>query len=299
MYVFDEITKQLLPISECSCVVVKHIPGTIIFGYSSKHENIVNVLLWTEEGKTIFKGDKELLKDHLEFSLKRGIYVSTVDFPKDELIFETHVKGQGGFPYTFNRRYEAIESFNIFEGKQKILNNITHPLSTYLKYSFGLEFETSMGFVPEDVCFRDGLIPLRDGSISGLEYSTVILNSNKGLSLLEQQLKTLKKYTSFNKECSLHIHLGGFPLNPAAIFRIYLLCKLLEPDISLLVPSLTFNSSLYKNNEKDYCLRLCSFRDFKHMYRGLVGRPFLGDLTQPHPNDIKREAKWRIPTRRK
>ena len=124
--------------------------------------------------------------------------------------------------------------------------SMEYTLSKYLKYTFGLEFETSMGYIPEDICFRDGLIPLRDGSISGLEYSTVVLNGNDGLSLLKQELESLKEYTAFNKECSLHIHLGGFPLDPNAIIRAQTLCRLLEKDISQLVPSLTFRSSEYE-----------------------------------------------------
>lgn len=298
MQVFDEITRQFLPASACRCVIVKHLPGLVVLGYSSRHETLIDVLVHTSEGDNILKSDKELLKDNLVYSSRRGIYISTVDFPEEDLIIETTIKGQGGFPYSFDRRYEAVESFNIFDNKQKVLDESTkYPLSDYLKYTFGLEFETSMGYIPEDLCFRDGLIPLRDGSISGLEYSTVVLRGNNGISLLKQELETLKKYTAFNKECSLHIHLGGFPLDPDLIFRVQLLCRYLEKDISKMVPELTFRSSEYKENRKNYCSKLPSFRDFGHMYRCLVGRPFLGDLTQPHPNDIERRAKWRIPTR--
>lgn len=298
MQVFDEITKQFLPLSECERVVVKHLPGLVVLGYSSRRETVVDVMIETSSGTEVFRGDKELLKDHLVYNQSKGIYVSTIDFPEEALIYETNVKGQGGFPYSFDKRYEAVESFRLFDGKQRVLDkNTEYTLSKYLKYTFGLEFETSMGYIPEDICFRDGLIPLRDGSISGLEYSTVVLNGNDGLSLLKQELKSLKEYTAFNKECSLHIHLGGFPLDPNAIIRAQALCRLLEKDISQLVPPLTFRSSEYKANGKDYCSKLRPYRDFGQMYKDLVGRPFLGDLTQPHPNDVERRAKWRIPTR--
>ena len=238
-----------------------------------------------------------MLKDVLVYSPYRAGYISTVDLPKDLLIRELHMKGKGGFPYSFDRRYEAIESFNIFRGKQRIIKQEEFKISDFLKYSFGLEFETSMGYLPEDICFRDGLIPLRDGSISGLEYSTIVMKKNTGLALLKQQLDTLRKYTAFNKECSLHIHFGNFPLEPDYIYRVYRLCKYFEPAISRLVPPKTFNSAEYKANEKDYCKKLPSFRSFNELYTSLVGRTFFGDLSQPHPNDIRREAKWRIPTR--
>lgn len=109
----------------------------------------------------------------------------------------------------------------------------------------------------------------------------------------------MKRYTNFNKECSLHIHFCNFPLDPDKMFRLYRLCKILENSISKIVPAYTFCSGHYKDNGKDYCNELPSYRIFNQMYEYLVGRKFFGDFTQPHPNDIRREAKWRIPTRRK
>lgn len=297
MQVFDEVTQKYRSIFECTRVVLEHRPELIIFGYSSNENTIVDTLVYAKGGPQTLRIDKELFKGPLVYSQRRGIYISPVNFPEKDLFIEANIKGQGGFPYNFARKYEAIESFNLFEGRQKVLDLKDYLLSHFLKYTFGLEFETSMGYIPEDLCFRDGLIPLRDGSITGLEYSTVVLNGNEGISLLKQEINTLKKYTAFNKECSLHIHLGGFPLNSNLIYRAQRLCKMLEPSMENLVPDLTFRSSMYKDNEKDYCSKLNYYDNFNEMYEGLVGRPFLGDFTQPHPNDIARKAKWRIPTR--
>lgn len=297
MQVIDEITGRKCPIEKCALVAVQHLPGTLVFGYSSRSETIVDFIAYVDNDLRSFRGDKELLKDVLAYSVYRGCYVSTVDFPKAQLTVELYQKGHGGFPYHFEKRYEAVESFNIFKDRQEIVNPRTFDITKHLKYSFGLEFETSMGYVPEDLCFRDGLIPLRDGSITGLEYSTVVMKGDMGLSLLSQQLDTLRKYTAFNKECSLHIHLGGFPLEPKYLYRVYLLCRTLESEIGRLVPPETFHSANYKANGKDYCMQLPSFKSFDSLYEGLVGRRFFGSFTQPHPNDVRREAKWRIPTR--
>jgi hypothetical protein len=57
-----------------------------------------------------------------------------------------------------------------------------------------------------------GLIPLRDGSITGIEFSTVVLQGNEGLNLLKQQVEALNANTIFDKDCSLHIHFGGLNL---------------------------------------------------------------------------------------
>lgn len=297
MQVIDEVTGKRIPFGEACCVVTQQIPGTLVYGYSGDVHSIVRFLACVNGSISFFDGLYERLKDHLVYSTFRGCYISTIDFPKDKLFLETHKMGHGEFPYTFERRYEAIESFNIFKDKQVVLHPEEFEISKYLKYTFGLEFETSMGYVPEINCFKDGLIPLRDGSISGLEYSTVVLEGDNGLSLLKQQLQSLKRYTAFNKECSLHIHFGGYPLDPEAIYRLYSLCKALEVRFEKLLPPYTFHSAHYKENGKDYCMKLQTYRSFEQLYTGLVGRPFFGSLSQPHPNDVRREAKWRIPTR--
>lgn len=72
MRVFDEITKQFMSQFECACVVVKHLPDQIIFGYSSRQDTLVDVAFWTNNGELFFKGDKELLKENLVYSKKEA-----------------------------------------------------------------------------------------------------------------------------------------------------------------------------------------------------------------------------------
>jgi len=242
----------------------------------------------------------DIIKGKVFFSNKEGYYVLD-NLPIEQKIRHLCVKGQynaegggGVFPYTFGRRYEAAFLMDFFEGKQKILNPVEFKIAKHLKYTFGWEFETSMGYIPEEECLRDGLIPLRDGSISGIEYSTVVLEGNNGLNLLKQQVETLKKYCSFNKECSLHVHLGGFPVNSTAIWALYSLLKFLESDISRYVPPLTFKSSMYKKSHKDYCKTLPYFNDFDELYQGFTGSHYYNSLVQAHPNDPDREHKWTV-----
>jgi hypothetical protein len=240
---------------------------------------------------------KEVCKD-LVYSNRIGAYIRAKDMDDYSLYKEIHLMGQGEFPYSFNRNYEAADNADLFKGKQEVLHNDVYKLSNYLDFTFGLEFETSMGYIPQEICFRDGLIPLRDGSISGLEYSTVVLKGNKGLNLLKQQIETLKKYTFFNKECALHIHLGGFPVNPKVIFILNELWYAVERLLcDKYVPSFTFNTAKYKKNGKDYCKFVRDYSNFEDMYYDLIGIPYLGSLYQPHPNDIEKRAKWNIKSR--
>lgn len=297
MLVVDELSGNKIHDYESIQVVTSYLPdGTLIRGYVDK-SNDVKLVRFKNRGSECVVPSL-FGEDNIIFSNRIGEYIAKQDYTPGELAIETGIMGVGRFPYPLiERKYEAIESFFLFKNTQKLLNPKEYLLSDFFPYTFGLEFETSQGYIPEDICFRDGLIPLRDGSISGIEYSTVVLNGNEGLGLLEQQLETLKKYTFFNKECSLHIHIGGFPLNPKAIYILYNICKYMEEQLSFLLPRYTFETYQYKDNGKDYCKRLPVFRNFNQMYEYLVGRRFYGDFTQGHPNDIERKAKWRIGTR--
>lgn len=304
MYFIDELTGKEVSHPKPRRVLTRIINGIYVYGYTKSQSACIRVQSKHGFNADVLMGSK--LMEEVIYSNKRGLYLFKEGMSMRDIMLETKTLGMGGFPYTFQRRYEAIESFKIFDEKQEILNpDKEHKISRYLKYTYGLEFETSAGYIPEHICFRDGLIPLRDGSISGLEYSTVVMSGNDGINLLEQQLSTLRKYTIFDKECSLHIHFGGFPLDTDKIFDLYRVCKRLEGEIQRLVPALTFKSSQYKKSHKDYCNLLPPsseaggrpYRSFKELYSGLVGKDYSGSLTDPHPNDEGRERKWQISTR--
>lgn len=250
-------------------------------------------------GQGMYTGISREALPELMWSNKMGCYINKEGLSK-ERILQHQFRGQGNFPYQFPKRYEAVESFHLFDGAQTVLEDIKYPLADKLGYTFGLEFETSMGYIPQEKCFRDGLIPLRDGSISGIEYSTVVLEGNRGLNLLKQQLNTLKEYTKFNKECALHIHMGGFPVDPVSIFALYSLWYAVERQLvgDEYVPADTFRTSSYKANGKDYCRMLSGNSiTFEELFKAATGKKYLGSLVQPHPSDIEKKAKWNIKSR--
>lgn len=301
--VFDEQTRTLIKEGADGYVhgIVHMTKDYVEFGwFKSSPDNIVVLLRddW-KFGKQAYTGiSREALPDLL-WSNRLGYYVRPYDLSPDEIFLHTAIKGQGNFPYQFPKNYEAAESFHLFKDAQKVLENVDYPLAKELKYTFGWEFETSMGYIPQEKCFRDGLIPLRDGSISGIEYSTVVLEGNRGLNLLKQQLDTLKEHTKFNKECALHIHMGGFPVDPVAIYALYSLWYAVERDLLNrgYVPRLTFNTARYKANNKDYCKMLGGCHSFEDLFEAVTGKKYLGSLVQPHPADVAKRAKWNIKSR--
>lgn len=298
MQVFDEVNKCWIDKLESIKIVIDYIHGEIIYGYTKSTEGLVKMFIRLDDGDHIFYTNLDAYKSKLLFSKLHGMYFPPSCMSPYNARKEQYIKGCGEFPYIIEKHYEAIENFSIFKNKQSIKDNETHYLlSDYLKYTFGIEFETSQGYIPENLCFRDGLIPLRDGSINAPEYSTIILNGNKGISLLHQQIETLKEYTNFNKDCSLHMHFGNYPIDPNALFNLYLVCKNLQYELESILPKLTFYSSEYKDNGKNYCKKLPTYDNFEMMYEKLVGRNFFGNLYQAHPNDIEHKRKWNISTR--
>lgn len=209
-----------------------------------------------------------------------------------------NIFGKGKFPYKISRDYEAenhIENFN--KAKSKLSTEVEYNFAKHFKYSFGLEFETAAGYIPENKCFELGLIPLRDGSISGVEYSTIPLFGNDGFNRLREQLNCLKEYTIFNKNCSTHIHLGNFPVNSKAIYALHELWYYYQNVLAPYIPSYSYCTGVFKDNGKNYCKTVSSFPDFNSMYKYYVGQDYLGNLYQPHPCDIEKRAKWNIKTR--
>ena len=287
----DCITGEIIDIISSSMVFVDIIDDCIVTGYTA--EPCIERIFYMKDSQ--YKYYVPLCR-HLPTIYDNRVGGEVVDYgiSKRDKVFAKYCKGRG-FPYQFRKRYEAIECFNLFNGKQNVLEDEKFPIANVFKYTFGLEFETSSGLIPEEICFRDGLIPLRDGSISGNEYSTVVLEGNSGFNLLYQQLKTLRQYTRFDKECSLHIHLGGYPLIPEKILSLYNLCYFLQNDIRRYVPKYTFFTSKYKASGKDYCKLLQKgYDNFRSYYIDFTGENYFGDLHQAHRDDITRERKWNI-----
>lgn len=115
--------------------------------------------------------------------------------------------------------------------------------STIAKYgkiiedlTFGFEFETIKGILPDSKLKSLPLIPLRDGSISGLEYVTIPLSGAKGIKALMDCVKELKKRTEYDNDCSLHLHIGNVPRTPEFILAFYKLISHYQDEIFSLFP---------------------------------------------------------------
>ena len=246
------------------------------------------------EGQLVWGISYEKLKNYLGFDYLKGYYVIGKDTNLHYFPF-----GKDDFPYNLDRyTYNTKFAEHLFKDKQHIDSHVEFKFINEFPYTFGLEFETAGGYIPQHKLYELGLIPLRDGSITGIEFSTVVLQGNYGLNLLKQQMEILDKHTIFDKDCSLHIHLGNFNLTGEVLLRVNnLFCNC---GISRYLPQLTFYTNEYKSNrDKNYCEFNTRYLSFSDMYSSLVGRSFYGDFTQPHPKDISGTRKWNIKSRYK
>ena len=261
------------------------------FGYFPESHDNIRIIF---EGTIVYGISYEKLKEHLGFDYNSGMYVLGKDVNKFCFPF-----GRESFPYNLDRHvYNMKFEENLFKGRQKVDETTNFKFIDELPYTFGLEFETAGGFLPQHQLYELGLIPLRDGSISGIEFSTVVLQGNLGLNLLKKQVERLDQTTVFDKDCSLHIHFGNFQLNGDVLLSANNL--FVSSNIVKYVPDFTFNTTMYKTNtEKNYCGWNNRYRSFGEMYQYLVGRPFYGDFSQPHPKDLTGTRKWCIKSRYK
>jgi hypothetical protein len=188
------------------------------------------------------------------------------------------------------------------------------------KYSYGLEFETIKGIIPTRICNNLGLIPLRDGSIDGIEYATVPLEGKNALQTIIDSCGELQKRTIFNKDCSLHIHIGGMPRTEKFFIALAkVLChsqeemysmfpfytkggfNLKKKDYTAPLPAVDLLSKI--NNRIDVKSKTDVAANFQHLFEflsmGHSYRDYSYDLKNvvSHPSDPGGTSKWYVRSR--
>lgn len=297
-FIYDEKLKKE--------VEIKKLPANVIEGVVVKVTKDLNLdklvystvpfterIILVNMGGHIFKCiNKEIFEENdinIVFSNKTGCYRPAKVQTADDII-----PGNGGYPYPINRLYNIEKNLDLFT-----IPEPTKDSKSKLDYTFGIEYETAAGYIPSDKCFANKLVPLRDGSIQGIEYTTGIMHMDSDANTIKKQAALLKQYTLFNKDCSMHIHFGGFPLTPTYLWILYCVCKKQEETIEYMLPKLSFRTEQYKTSRKNYCQRLPVFNNFKEMYYQLSDQKteFMENLMQAHPSDPNKEGKWNIHSR--
>jgi hypothetical protein len=198
--------------------------------------------------------------------------------------------------------------------KSKLIDQLGALLEKY-NITYGVEFETSKGYIPERLCYKHGLIPLRDGSIEGLEYVTIPLSGSKGLYNLYEICELLKNRCKYDFKCSMHLHLAGVKREITDVMNFHKIMSIAQKEMFLLQPDYKLNATRYGKN-KNYSApmstkRVNAFIQGKYSneayFNGLFeeisgGTSFISydsDLKNvyEHPQDPSGEHKWQIAAR--
>jgi hypothetical protein len=235
-----------------------------------------------------------------------GIYY----FENDKIIpkeFTTKLKPRKDGCYSFPFEYSSdnliprfVEMHEDFIGK-----SLLSDASKYIDgFSFGVEFETEKGTIPEKFLGINGLIPLRDGSITGFEYTTIPLKGAMGIQTIKECCILLKKYCSCSPNESLHIHISGYPKTVKAISALYKTSLLLQKEIYSMFPYYYKDTAEFK--KKSYCnplylvgTELTNAKEiFSQIYMLLSnGNEFTTFPTGSHPMDRSGQHKWEVSPR--
>lgn len=114
----------------------------------------------------------------------------------------------------------------------------TFLLSEGLKYTFGVEIETSSGYVHRLEYNANNLNMScdHDGSIKGGEYVTNVLTGDAGFKQLHKITSFLKSRCKIDKTCGIHVHIGGTVFNKSFSVFSYLLGVKLQNDLFKMLP---------------------------------------------------------------
>jgi hypothetical protein len=135
-----------------------------------------------------------------------------------------------------------IMSSKIGRRKTQILLGEFSPtflLSEGLKYTFGVEIETSSGYIHKLEYNANNLNMScdHDGSIKGGEYVTNVLTGDAGFKQLHKITSFLQGRCKIDKTCGIHVHIGGTVFNKSFSVFSYLLGVKLQNDLFKMLPT--------------------------------------------------------------
>lgn len=202
--------------------------------------------------------------------------------------------------YGFNLPYRTVDIpiyiKRLYESKQystKFLDKYYDFIKPLLNYSWGIEIETSRGKLSLKDCINNCLFPLRDGSISGIEYTTPPLRDYNDFYTLYEGLNRLKETDhKIDQYCSLHVHVGG--VDEENIANLYSLLLKLEKGIYSMFPKTYIKTSIFKRRDYNNPLQRLSVISNKEIFKYLSEGSLSYGFYESHPRDRDNSHKWNI-----
>lgn len=213
-------------------------------------------------------GESQLLKSNvLKYDFSTGYAKPLIEFTKGEALLElkhlprkpyyntlpTEIYSMSDYPAdVINAIEKQMKKYSAFNSRRKIDSLVDD-------FTYGFEIETDYGYFPEQMYYKYGAIPLKDGSIKGSEITTLVLSNKTTGGLTDYLMKftrDLKRYTRCTKNNSLHINIGNFKNNSLNRVALYELYYRLEREIECFIPSYKRSLNYLVNKQggaKDHC----------------------------------------------
>ena len=105
-----------------------------------------------------------------------------------------------------NKKYlkeNYIEKYDNVEDIFRIMEEL------FKEYTTGIEIETFGGRAEQLDMLQHGFVPVKDGSINGIEYVSTIFNNKHDYKNLYEFAKKLNEYHAVDDFCSVHVHVGN------------------------------------------------------------------------------------------
>lgn len=220
--------------------VVGYSNDQLIYGqFSSKNDNYNEYCqIITPEGLFYLFNPKFISKSNYKESLRDNKYYERGSIPAKDFITpqpcDKNVKRGLSYDSKDSLKY-ALQLHK--KAYQVEPTKVSKQIAKYLEgLSFGVEFETSLGNIPINITERLGLIPLRDGSIGGIEFVTVPLSGAIGVQALLDSMDELEFRTKYDENCSLHIHLGNLPRTEEFFLAMFKILCIVQDEMFSMFP---------------------------------------------------------------
>ena len=293
------------------------IDDNIILGYFTPNPfTNVRVAISSSQYTEHIAINKDILKDGFYFNLHNLIYVhhtinksSTWNKINDSYSLSNH-------PYrelVYNMRHTEESRLNMLKdySMKNLYKHIpTENIAKMVKllpseYTYGIEFETFSGVIPENELSSGGFVPLRDGSIRGIEYAIIPYSSSNIGKAVSLACNTLNKFVKMSTNESLHLHIGGMSkVDERYVGILYTLCCILENEIYSMFPKYYAETSKFKSRGKDYnkpLMKALVDKDpvltFNNISTYLSSGKKYGGFGSNHPSDPDGSHKWQVESR--
>lgn len=229
---------------------------------------------------------KEYGDKNLKFNSKSGMYYNDDTYiPKarNSILYQGSHYGYEGHKDKFKKWKETK----------------THKLDNLLfGHSYGVELETSSGYLPSNVLLDTGVCAVRDGSTPNYEYVTKPYTK---IGSLLPVIDSINENCEFDISTSLHIHIGNVPTSKEYIAAFYRFAYAMQDQIFNMFPKYKADNVL-NIKRRNYTkklpnkIRFSTILNFLNNGNTWGGSEYTGKHLH-HPADIDRRRKWQISSR--